>query len=111
MNITNKSLELRQRVTELSHVIIKQMFGYECYSVKGRFFVGFSKKDNSKVIIRFRKNEQQKAIKNLNIKPFSYGAKAGWIEIRLDSNPNKVEDVYQWIEKSYRYALNLANQK
>lgn len=113
----NKVSELRHRVEGLSGITKKKMFGYDCYCVKGKFFVGFNVKDESHIILRLEKNEQHQAIKNPMIKPFSHGAKAGWIEIQLlpdnidDSALPRGRDLYKWIKKSYVYALRMANQE
>ncbi|MGH9998287.1 MAG: hypothetical protein ACRD90_00270 [Nitrosopumilaceae archaeon] len=66
---------LKNKVMKLPNSAARPMFGYECFSVNGKFFVGFSKKKNQ-IIIRLSKEEQQKAVKNKAIKPFSHGAKA-----------------------------------
>jgi predicted DNA-binding protein (MmcQ/YjbR family) len=83
------------------------MFGYECFSAKGKFFVGFSKKNNYEVIARLPKDEQQMAVRNKGIKPFSHGAKAGWIEINAKL---AADDAFKWIKKGYEYALSLSKQ-
>jgi predicted DNA-binding protein (MmcQ/YjbR family) len=84
------------------------MFGYECYSAKGKFFVGFNKKNDHAVIVRITKEEQQKAIKNKGIKPFSHGAKAGWIEI--DTRSAAAADGFKWIKKGYLNACSLSKK-
>lgn len=110
-----RALELRQRVAELPGVSTKKMFGYDCYCINGKFFAGFSVKNNSKVIIKLQKNEQRHALENTKIKPFSNGAKSGWIEVELvssngnDSHAISIRDAYSWIEKSYNHVLNFAN--
>jgi len=115
-NNRERAFELRQRVAGLPGVSMKKMFAYNCYGINKKFFVGFSVKNNSKVIIKLQKNEQQHALENTKIKPFSHGAKSGWIEVELvsssgnDSRSISVEDAYSWIEKSYNHVLNFANQ-
>jgi len=84
------------------------MFGYECFSANGKFFVGFSKKNNYKVIVRLPKDEQQKAVRNKGIKPFSHGVKAGWIEI--NTKLVAIDGAFKWIKKGYEYALSLSKQ-
>lgn len=51
---------LKNRVKRLSSVSSRPMFGYECYSAKGKFFVGFSNKNDYEIIVRITKEEQQK---------------------------------------------------
>ncbi len=82
------------------------MFGYECFSANGKFFVGFSQKNKYEVIVRLPKVVQQKAVKSKGIKPFSHGAKAGWIEIDMKSVV--IDDAFKWIKKGYAYALSLS---
>jgi predicted DNA-binding protein (MmcQ/YjbR family) len=81
------------------------MFGYHCYSILGKFFVGFSNKNDYQVIVRLSKEEQEVAIKNKGIKPFSHGAKMGWIEI--DSNHVRTASALKWVVKGYNYAKNI----
>lgn len=97
---------LKDKIKQLSRVSARPMFGYECFSANGKFFVGFSKKNKYEVIIRLGKDEQQKAVKNEGIKPFSHGAKAGWIEIDMKSAA--IDDALKWIKKGYASALNLS---
>ncbi|MGI0082567.1 MAG: hypothetical protein ACREAG_04640 [Nitrosopumilaceae archaeon] len=52
---------LKNKVMQLAHVSTRPMFGYECFSANGKFFVGFSKKSNNQVIVRLTKEEQQKS--------------------------------------------------
>jgi len=84
------------------------MFGYQCYSVSGKFFVGFSNKNDWQVIIRLPKEEQQTAIKTNGIEPFSHGAKIGWIEI--DSTIVTTNSALKWVKKGHEYAKILAKQ-
>lgn len=99
---------LKNKVAEIPEVTTKPMFGYQCYSVFGKFFVGFSNKNDWQVIVRLPKEEQQTAIKTNGIKPFSHGAKVGWIEI--DSTWITTNSALRWIKKGYAHAKTLANQ-
>ena len=99
---------LKNKVKRLPHVSSRPMFGYECYSARGKFFVVFSRKDDSGIIIRLSKDVQQEAIGNKGIKPFSHVAKAGWIEIDIKSV--RTADAFEWVKKGYRYALGLSKQ-
>ena len=99
---------LKSKIKRLPHVSTRPMFGYECFSANGKFFVGFSKKNKNEVIIRLSKDEQEKAVSNEGIKPFSHGAKAGWIEINIKSVTT--DDAFKWIKKAYAYALSLSKQ-
>lgn len=98
----------KSKITQLPHVSRRPMFGYECFSANGKFFVGFSKKNMYEVIIRLPKEEQQTAVKSEGIKPFSHGAKAGWIEI--NTKLVATDGTFKWIKKGYEYALSLSKQ-
>ncbi len=98
---------LKNKTKRLPSTSARPMFGYECYSAEGKFFVGFSK-NNHKVIVRIMKDEQKKAIRNKGIKPFSHGAKAGWIEI--DTRSTTTADAFRWIKKGYTNALTLSKK-
>ena len=104
MNASYKPL--KNKIAKMPAVITKPMFGYQCYSVSGKFFVGFSNKNDYQVIVRLSKEQQELAIKNKGIKPFSHGAKMGWIEI--DSKQVRTSSAFKWITKGYDYAKNLA---
>jgi hypothetical protein len=99
---------LRNKVKRLQSVSARPMFGYECYSAKGKFFVGFNKKNDYEVIVRITKDEQKNAIKNKGIKPFSHGAKAGWI--RIDTKSASMVNAFKWIKKGYTNALTLSKK-
>lgn len=99
---------LKNKVAEIQNVTTRPMFGYQCYSVSGKFFVGFSNKNDWQIIIRLPKEEQQKAIKTNGIKPFSHGAKMGWIEI--DTNQIITNSALKWVKKGHEYAKILAKQ-
>ncbi len=106
MNVS-RSQYLHQKIEKLSEVTTRSMFGYECYSVNGKFFVGFSKK-KSIVIVRLSKELQQKAIQEFNsiVKPFSHGAKMGWIEFNINALNEK--EAFRWIKEGYARAKALA---
>ncbi len=99
---------LKNKVAEIPKVTTKPMFGYQCYSISGKFFVGFSNKNDWQVIIRLPKEEQQIAIKTNGIKPFSHGAKMGWIEVDATLVTNN--STLKWVKKGYKYAKSLAKQ-
>jgi len=98
------------KIEKLPDVTTRPMFGYQCYSVKGKFFVGFSTKNKTRIIIRLSKDFQQKALADiaLGTRPFSHGAKMGWIELQMKST--KIEEVFEWVKKGYEYALTLSEQ-
>ena len=105
----NMSYEtLKGRTRQLSRVSTRSMFGYECFSANNKFFVGFSRKNNYEVIVRLPKDEQQKAVKNKGIRPFSHGAKVGWIEINMKTVAT--DGAFKWIKKAYAYALSLSKK-
>lgn len=79
------------------------------YSISKKFFVGFSNKNDYQIIIRLPKERQEDAVVHNAIKPFSHGAKMGWIEI--DSTKISSSNVaMKWIILAYENALNLAKK-
>ncbi len=102
-------IELKKEIESLPKIAIRPMFGYQCYSVKGKFFAGFGIKDKSKVIIRLSKDFQLKALiegERLKIEPFRHGAKRGWIE--LDISNTRSQEAFYWVKKGYEHALNIS---
>ena len=99
---------VKLRVEKLRGVTTRPMFGYQCYSTSGKFFVGFNKKNDNQVIVRLPKETQEIAIKSKGIKPFSHGAKMGWIE--MNTNQVSVVTAMKWIEKGYTHATTLAKK-
>lgn len=89
-------------------VTTRPMFGYQCYSISGKFFVGFSSKNDWQVIVRLPKEEQQKAIKTSGIEPFSHGAKMGWIQI--DMKKIATSKALRWAERGFERAKILAQK-
>lgn len=98
-------ISLKNKVGKMSNVTTKPMFGYQCFSILGKFFVGFSNKNNFQVIVRLSKEQQGLAVKNKGIKPFSHGGKMGWIEI--DMAKNNTKSAFKWITRGYDYAKSL----
>ena len=47
----------------MENATTRLMFGYQCFSISRKFFVGFSNKNNFQVIIRLPKDQQELAIK------------------------------------------------
>ena len=85
------------------------MFGYQCYSVSKKFFVGFSSKNDYQTIVRLPKEKQEGAVVHKAVKPFSHGAKMGWIEI--DSAKISSSSVaMKWIELAYEHVKNLTKK-
>ena len=99
---------LKNKVSKIPNVTEKPMFGYHCYSIFGKFFVGFSNKNDWQVIVRLPKDGQQSAINTNGIRPFSHGAKAGWIEIDMNYVTSNI--ALKWIEIGHRHALSLAKK-
>ena len=93
----------------MENVTTRHMFGYQCFSISRKFFVGFNNKNNFQVIVRLPKDQQELAIKNKAIRPFSRGAKTGWIE--LDSKQTTIGTAMRWITKGYDHAEQLAKPK
>jgi predicted DNA-binding protein (MmcQ/YjbR family) len=96
---------IKNKVAQIEGVSARPMFGYECFSVGSKFFVGFSKKNDTQIIVRLSKPDQQNALRTIGIKPFSHGAKAGWIEINTaKSTP---QNSMKWIKAGLKNAKNL----
>ena len=93
------------KVEEFSNVTKRQMFGYSCYSINKKFFVGFSNKNNYQIIVRLPKEKQQEAVKIKAVKPFSHGANKGWIEI--NSKLTTASGAMKWISHGFIYAQTL----
>ena len=97
---------LKNKVAKMLAVTARPMFGYQCYSISAKFFVGFSNKNDYQVIVRLPTEQQELATKNKGIKPFSHGAKMGWIEV--DSKQVRTDSAFKWVMKGYNHAKNLA---
>ena len=101
--------EIKSKIEALPDITTRPMFGYQCYSVNGKFFTGFGKKDKTKMIIRLSKELQSEALqdKRLKVKPFSHGAKMGWVEIDTKS-VSKIQDAFYWVKQGYNHALTMS---
>ena len=99
-------LPIRAAVERMDGVASRQMFGYRCFLVAGKFFAGFYNKNDFCVIIRLAGDQQEAAIKEGAIKPFSHGAKKGWVE--LDCREVTDDIAMKWISKGYDHAKRLA---
>ena len=101
---------IKNKVEQFKDVTTKPVFGYRCYLVSKKFFVGFSSKNDYQIIVRLPKEKQESAVAHDAIKPFSHGAKMGWIEI--DSTKISSSGVaMKWIALAYENALSLAKNK
>lgn len=102
----NSYSPIKKKVESIEYVTTRPMFGYQCFSINKKFFVGFSNKNNQQVIVRLSKDQQEIAIKSKAIKPFHHGARMGWIEI--DSRLTTTSGAMKWIIKGYENAKRLA---
>ena len=100
---------IKTKVEKLSKVTTRPMFGYQCFSINNKFFVGFSNKNDVQIIVRLTKEQQELAVKTKAIKPFSHGAKMGWVEI--NAKLTTTDSAMKWISKGYHNAKNLAKTK
>ncbi len=89
-------------------VTTRSMFGYKCYSINKKFFVGFSNKNDYQIIVRLPKEKQEKAIKNKGISPFSHGARMGWIEI--NAKDILTANAFKWIPIGFEHAIQLSKK-
>jgi len=99
---------LKNKVSQFEDVTTRLMFGYQCFSIDKKFFVGFSNKNDYQIIVRLSKVQQELAVKNNAIKPFSHGAKMGWIEI--DVKKITCTSALKWITKGYEHAKELSKK-
>ena len=100
---------IKKKVESMKDVTTRPMFGYQCFSIKKKFFVGFSNKNKQHVIVRLPKDQQKIAVKLKAIKPFSHGAKMGWIEID-SAYISSSSMAMKWIVLAYENARNLAKK-
>ena len=98
-------LPIKKNVETLQNITTRPMFGYRCFSIEKKFFVGFSNKNDYQVIVRLSKDQQKDAIKSKSIKPFSHGAKMGWIEI--DAKETTTNNAMKWILQGYENAKKM----
>ena len=98
---------VQKKVKQFKDVTTRPMFGYQCYSISKKFFVGFSNKNDFQVIVRLPKEKQSIAIEHDAIKPFSHGAKTGWIEIDSKKITNS-NTAMKWITLAYEHAQSLS---
>lgn len=100
---------IKSRVEKMNKVTARPMFGYQCYSISKKFFVGFSSKNDYQIIVRLPKAKQETAIAHDAIEPFSHGAKMGWIE--MDSRKiTSTNMAMKWIILAHDHVLNLARK-
>lgn len=97
---------IKKKVESMEQVTTRPMFGYQCFLIKMKFFVGFSSKNDQQIIVRLPKDQQEIAIKSKANKPFSHGAKMGWIEI--DPKLTTTAGAMKWILIGYDNAAKLA---
>lgn len=106
--MNNNYNSLKIKVTKFENITTRPMFGYQCFSINKKFFVGFSNKNDYQIIVRLSKEQQELAVKNNAIIPFSHGAKMGWIE--MDIKKITTASALKWITKGYEYAKELAKK-
>jgi TfoX/Sxy family transcriptional regulator of competence genes len=99
---------IKNKVEKMAKVTTRPMFGFQCFSIEKKFFVGFSRKNNYQIIVRLPKDQQEIAIKSKAIQPFSHGAKMGWIEI--DAKLTTSDSAMNWISRGYEHAKDLAKK-
>ena len=95
-------------IEKMPKITKRSMFGYQCYSINKKFFVGFSNKNDYQMIVRLPKDQQVEAVKNKAIQPFSHGAIAGWIEI--DSKLTTVAVAMKWVMVGFENAKKLSKK-
>jgi len=105
----NSYNSIKNKVEKMNNVTTRPMFGYQCYLINKKFFVGFNNKNNYQIIVRLPKEKQETAITNNAIESFSHGAKMGWVEIdsKKISNTNMA---MKWIIMAHDYAVSLVKK-
>ena len=58
---------VKDKVEQLKDVTTRPMFGYKCYSISKKFFVGFSNKNDYQIIVRLPKERQEDADSAINL--------------------------------------------
>ena len=96
------------KVEEIPKITKRPMFGYKCYSINKKFFVGFSNKNEYQIIVRLPKEKQEDALTIKAIQPFSHGAKMGWIEI--DSRLTTSKIAMKWILVGFEFAKKISKK-
>lgn len=104
----NNYNSLKNKVSQFEDVTTRPMFGYQCFSINKKFFVGFNNKNGYQIIVRLSKEQQELAVKNNAIIPFSHGAKMGWIEMDVKKTTNS--SALKWITKGYENAKELSKK-
>ena len=95
-------------MSKFENITTRPIFGYQCFSINKKFFVGFSNKNDYQIIVRLSKEQQELAVKNNAIIPFSHGAKMGWIE--MDVKKITIASALKWITKGYAHAKELSKK-
>lgn len=106
--MNNNYNSLKIKASQFEDITTRPMFGYQCFSINKKFFVGFNNKNNHTIIVRLSKDRQELAVKNNAIKPFSHGAKMGWIEIDVKKTTGTF--ALKWITKGYEHAKELSKK-
>jgi hypothetical protein len=106
--MNNNYNSLKIKVSKFEDITTRPMFGYQCFSINKKFFVGFSNKNDYQIIVRLSKVQQESDVKNNAIIPFSHGAKMGWIEIDVKKTTNA--SALKWITKGYENAKELSKK-
>ena len=100
---------IKNKVEQFKDVTNQPMFGYHCCSISKKFFVGFSNKNDYQIIVRLPKEKQESAVAHRAIKPFSHGAKMGWIEID-STNISSSNVAMKWVVLAYEHAQSLSKK-
>jgi len=108
------NLNLAQRIRELlgerSGLIEKKMFGGVGFIINGNMSCGVLGND---LIVRVGPDHNTYALSQAFVRPFlAPGGKpmAGWVFVALEGLQND-QDLLQWIEQGYEFALSLPEKK
>jgi len=108
------NLNLAQRIRELlgerSGLIEKKMFGGVGFILNGNMSCGVLGND---LIVRVGADHNASALSQAFVRPFlAPGGKpmAGWVLVALEGLQND-QDLLQWVEQGYEFALSLPEKK
>ena len=96
------------KIEKMPKITKRSMFGFQCYSINKKFFVGFSNKNDYQIIVRLLKEHQEEALKIKAIQSFSHGAKTGWIQI--DSKLTTAVGVMNLVMAGFERAKKLSKK-
>ncbi|GKS66480.1 hypothetical protein YTPLAS73_00270 [Nitrosarchaeum sp.] len=62
--MNNNYNSLKIKASKFEDVTTRPMFGYQCFSINKKFFVGFNNKNDHTIMVRLSKVQQESVVKN-----------------------------------------------